>query len=165
MKITATPISADKLKPGDLYSDYNQGWWDLVGEAELTEPQLIHLCLSVPTVDCIVHRITIGDPVVEPVALASLPSYANDFGGWLKERMKTHGDSVDDLAAHLGRTKGFVSNLRSGQSKPSAEIAGVLAEHYGVDSETFIFYACGYAAELKQILDGFPKASRAVIGS
>lgn len=171
MKITATPIADVDLMPGDLYSALDQDWWDLVSRGSVSERSDVHICVGPQDANRRVYRITIGDgkpaAFVEPVAEepAPPPSYASDFAGWLKERMRTHGDSVDDLAAHLSRTKGFVSNLRNGRSKPSPEIAGALAEHYGVDAETLKFWACGFAADLKQIIDGFPKASKAVIGS
>lgn len=78
-------------------------------------------------------------------------------------RLRTTRDyTQQELADAIGKSKGLISLLESGEREFSEDIARQLAKFFGEDEEEWVFHA-GPAQQIRKILRDYPQQTKLFI--
>ena len=89
--------------------------------------------------------------------------YGNEFGQRLGTERLARGQSLADLARMVKVTKGYLSRLERGKSRPSAGMIERIAKALSVDSRTLHLLAGYLPADVERILRRHPVKAPAVL--
>jgi transcriptional regulator with XRE-family HTH domain len=82
-------------------------------------------------------------------------SSGRGFGGLLRQRRLEKGMTIEFLAELTGKSKGYLSLIENGRTKPSAKLVQKLAEMLDADTEEWSFIALE-KAHLERTIRQYP---------